>query len=751
MENSMDPDAIKTTEEVTSAIASRVHGLFDIAKSARIHQEVIWKDNLQNFNGEYSPTTTFRKGGSEVFVNITQMKTMAAYSRIMAVMMPPSGFPWSIGPTPHPDLIKLGITPRAAQASLEISPEAKQMLSAAKGASDGMRNRIKDDLVETRWEEKFSRGALDLVTFGTMIFKGPMAAPPKPSIWMLKPDSVVDRLKGLFGLQLREKFQLVPDPANAYQPDLEWVSPFEFYPDPAAYAIEDAMWAIHRHAINKNQFQKLSENDDFNADEIDECLNAIPDGNWSAETWESNVDIINRRNASATMNHKYVVLEYWGFLSGKELQVAGQTIKDSDLNKMHLANVWVCGNHPIKVSISNRATGKLPFYVIPYEKVPYRIWGRGVPEKMADPQGIINAASRALVENMGITAGPQVVVDMNRIVDGTKVDEIIPWGIWPVKNMEGSSTPPVQFIDVPSKLNELKIVIDIFRNFVQEVTSMPDMASGFAGNEQHNRTSSGMAMLFGAADSYTRGVVFNIDNHLTKPMIRALYDWEMQYSPDISIKGDMQVDASGVQGLMNKEAVGQKMAEVLANIGQIPGGSSRVNMGEVLTEIFRSYDLMNEAMVYTEEEAAKIDAANKAQEVQQQAQLSQVQNLAKPKAETTRNDAILQALEKTLPGDPIYPIMYSKMLEGYGELDPMSLAALNMMKARSVLENRQFADAQELATIQQDIEMEAKLQGGQPNGPPQPGPSGPPEPGPSAPQGPLPQGSPSMAPDMAPQ
>ncbi len=702
-----EPDELEIEGSVTSSLARNVQDKFMIAKSLRVLQEVVWKEALQNFNGSYGTDVTFRDGASSVFINITQMKTMAAYSRIMAVMMPPSGYPWSIKPTPHPDLIRMGMKHEAAMASPEISPEMKEVLSMAKAACDGMQNRIKDNLVETRWEEKFSRGVLDMVAFGTTIFKGPMAAPARPKKWVLvdQKETFSDKLKGIIGIhQKQQKYELVADSEDETRADLEWVSPFEFYPDPAAYTINDAMWVIHRHVFNKAQMVELAEGD-FDAEEINLTLNELQDGNWSAEPWESGVDIINRRSAAMQMGKRYIVFEFWGYLSGRELRTAGQEIADSDLNKMHLSNVWVCGNHCIKITVSNRAGGRIPFFVVPYEKVPYKIWGRGVPEKMADPQAIINASSRAMVENMGIAAAPQLVVDVNRLVDGTKYDQIIPWGIWPIKNMEGASQEPVQFKVVPSIMGDLKLIQDIFRNFVQEVTSMPDMASGFAGNGQHNRTSSGMSMLFGAADSYTRGVIFNIDNDLTKPMIRALYDWEMQYSLDQSIKGDMQVDAGGVTGLMSKEMTTQRIAELIAAVGQIPGGADYINMKEVLKEIFRAMDVINDDIIYTDEEVAKIRAQNQQQQTQQAAQVAQAQNLPKPKAETTPADMMMQVLDKTVPTDPIYPIIYAKWLSMINQLDPQSQAALDMMKNKNVVENKAFINQQEAATLQQDIAM----------------------------------------------
>jgi hypothetical protein len=289
-------------------------------------------------------------------------------------------------------------------------------------------------------------------------------------------------------------------------------------------------------------------------------------------------------------------------------------------------------------------------------------------------------------------------------------------------------------------MGDLKLIQDIFRNFVQEVTSMPDMASGFAGNGQHNRTAGGMSMLFGAADSYTRGVVFNIDNDLTKPMIRALYDWEMQYNPDMTIKGDMQVDAGGVTGLMNKEMATQKIAEVFAALGQIPGSVDYINMAEVAKEIFRGLDIVNDNIVYSDEEVQKIRAQNQQQQVQQAEKMAQVQNVPKPKAETTPPDMMMQVLEKTIPTDPIYPIIFEKWLAMINQLDPQSIAALDMMKHKNVLENKAFADQQELAVLQQDIEMASQINASNPQGgqaPQEPEPEPPPQEPPTTPAPPM--------------
>jgi hypothetical protein len=1006
----------------TTELAGIIQSKFQISRGLRSQQELLWIESLQSFNGEYAPSISFREGASSVFVNITQMKSMAAYARTMAILAGPQGFPYAIKPTPHPVLLKTNTSEAAAMADPTAPEEFKQALSVARTAADGMKNRIDDDLAACQWEEKLSRGALDCVVLGSACFKGPVGLPSRAKKWVLKDQKVgiLDQMKNRLGLAKVEmqKYELVENPEDEYRATMEWVSPFELYQDPGGYVVEDCMWLIHRHVMNKAQVVDLATGAGFDPEEIRTALRLNPDGNWTAEPWEGSVNIINRNTSNNHLSKRYVVFEFWGYLSGKELDQAGAEVAEADYDKMHLANIWVLGNNCIKVAISGDQSKRIPFYIIPYEKVPYKLWGRGIPEKMADPQAIINGASRAMVENMGMCvtgdtvvyrhqrpgckkqrkygsrdlvevtinelwrqkntprgglrqnvirsmneetgeffgnrivdifcngekavykittkngytikatdnhlfmgdggrwrelgafvvgesimvngtesepdgfcvdcgavlsnktalrckscaakvstwnvgqanaamsnmdvlatsararklvqdqkkdscelcgeskrlhihhidgnplngdssnlktlcpkchrqthgkqnsvgdavlhvyrdfdeiesieyvgvemvydlsmtspshnfvangfvvhncSGPQLIVDVNRLVPGTKYDSIQPWGIWPVKNMEGSSQVPVQFATIPSMLGELKTIQDIFRNFVQEVTSMPDMASGFAGNGQHNRTMGGMSMLFGAADSYTRTVIFNFDNYLIKPMVRAYFDWEMQYNPDKTIKGDMQISASGVSGVMAKELTSQRLAELLQAVGQIPGGADYINMPELMKEVFRSMDIINDSVVMSDTEVAQKRKQSQEQQVQQQGQIAQAQNLPKPKAETTPNDMLLQMLEKTDPTSTVYPIMYAKMLEAINQLDPQSEAALNMMKTKNVMENEAFANEQQLKQMQQDIELSSKMaslnQGGgmlpgdvhapMPPQAPMPTPSAPPEP-----------------------
>lgn len=649
----------------TSDLARLIHQRFISVKNLRTIQEQRWIESKMQFDGLSHATGDDNPNGSGIFLNFTQMKCMSAYSQIMTTMCGPNGYPWSIKPTPEPTLVSLGITDtKEAERNPMIPPDIKQGIIKANIACDNMRVRIADDLIEANWNEKFSRAVLDLVISGTAIIKGPFASAKKKNKWA-KANSVFDMTQ-----------------EEDVRADIAVVSPYEFYPDPAAFEISDAMWAIHRHVLNQAQLLQLATQDDFDEKEIMKVVEAHPKGNWSAEPWESRVFSLNKNNNQMNHYDRYIAYEHWGWMKPDDLRNAGFPIEDRKDNQPVMACIWSIGNYCIKISISGLDNPSLPFMVCPYERVLYSIWGRSLPEKMRDPQEIVNASARAMVDNMGIAAGPQVIYDTSRMVNGFKFDGLKPWGVWSVKSMEGMSQPPVQFVQTPSILGELKLLQDNFKLFIQEVTSMPDMTQGFAGTAsgQHNRTASGMSMLFNAANSYIRGIVFNIDNFVTKPLVRRIYDWNMQYSSNESMKGDFSIAAGGVQELVNTESKLSNMQE-LAQIMMDPDYKPYINKPAILKEWIRIHGFNGSEIVNSDEEAARIiDLMNK-----QQSEVAQ-QSAPKVRSETPRPDALLQILTNTEPNSPAYPAIYELVMMSQDAMTPAMQEAIEHMKETSVTE-----------------------------------------------------------------
>ena len=527
-----------------------------------------------------------------------------------------------------------------------------------------------------------------------MVVKGPFSSGIKKESWSLeveKDDSIKNTFISMFKEpEVTQKYVLKPKDEDPI-PDFDIISPFEFYPDPSAFTIEDCMWAIHRRVLNKSQLMDLSKVDGFDAEEIYKVIENNPKGNWTAEVWESRVYALNQRQTPLIRGDRYVALEYWGYLSAKELEAANVEIpKNMKKWEQFMCCVWTVGNHCIKIAISSMEKPYIPFLVCPYEKVLYNIWGRGVPEKMRDPQDIVNAAARAMVDNMGIAAGPQVIYDTSRMVNGFKFEGIKPWGVWPLKTLEGITAPPVTFVPVPSILGDLKALQDNFKVFIQEVTSMPDMTSGFSNSAsgQHNRTAGGMSMLFNAATTYIKGVIFNLDNYITKPMIRRMYDWNMQFSSDLLIKGDFNVDAGGVQRIISNENKMANMQELL-QLMQDKSYQPYINKEAMLKEWVRIRGFDASDIINSDSQAQQ----NIQNQMEQEAAQAQMNNVPAMRAEIPRPDALLEILQKTDKNSPAYPGILEQALLAQDAMSDSLAAAIDVMKTNTFGEAQQKTES----------------------------------------------------------
>jgi hypothetical protein len=79
-----------------------------------------------------------------------------------------------------------------------------------------------------------------------------------------------------------------------------------------------------------------------------------------------------------------------------------------------------------------------------------------------------------------------------------------------------------------------------------------------------------MSMLMNNAGKSIKQVVGNIDLDITRPLIERLYYYNMRYSQDPELKGDLRVVARGVNVLVAKEEAQVRMNEVLNIVATNP-------------------------------------------------------------------------------------------------------------------------------------------------------------------------------------
>jgi hypothetical protein len=191
---------------------------------------------------------------------------------------------------------------------------------------------------------------------------------------------------------------------------------------------------------------------------------------------------------------------------------------------------------------------------------------------------MVNATARALANNMGISSGPQVGINVSRLPAGEEITELYPWKIWQFMSSEISdNTQPVSFFQPNSNAGELLTVFEKFSARADEDTMIPRYMTG-ESTPGAGRTSSGLSMLISNAGKGIKQVISNIDQNIIVPAIERLYQDNLRYSKDPDLIGDVSVLAKGATSLVIKEAEAIRRNEFLQLVLSSPVAQNVVGM-----------------------------------------------------------------------------------------------------------------------------------------------------------------------------
>lgn len=604
-------------------LGPRLQSLFREYKDARNDVEYEWLSNFRQFLGQYDPDTLAKLTGSrsKIFVGLTRTKVMAAFSRLVDLLFQPGQDFFGIEPTPIPELdpIEMAeIVKMATQEVMKVSGamaptqvmdiinERKDELTdemreevrrRAKLASQEMTLQIRDQLVEANAEQKLKEAILEACIFGTGCVKGGTVRIERTKSWK----RVLANGAQAHALMIKE----------AIKPDIESVSIFDIYPDPYATSNTDLHGLFRRHVLTRRQFRELRDRDGFDGDAIVQILNDSPRGNHVEEDHER----IRREVANIKLvtgpNNRFEVLEYWGSINGQDLLDAGVELpEDSDENDEYDANVWISGGRVIRATLNPIPDGRIPYNCFPYERNPHQFWGTGVPKMMRDSQQMMNAGTRIFIDNMALASGPMVEVNTDFLEAGEDPRDLHPWKVF-LRSGGDPTAPAVRFNQPTANANGLTNIIEMFRRFADETTSLPSYTHGDQA-QSLNKTATGMSILMGNANVALKSTLKNVDDFLIVPLISSLYQWNMEWSDNEKAKGDLKIVARGSTSLIQREVRSQRLLQFLSLISN-PMDIAIVKRKELLTEIAKSMDINPDEVLKTERELL-----NEAQAQQQQ-------------------------------------------------------------------------------------------------------------------------------------
>ena len=607
IENSDDPKS--------GSIVQLVEQRFKKAEDARYVDEQRWMSAYRNYRGLYSADVKFTEAErSRVFVKVTKTKTLAAYGQIVDVLFGNNNFPLTVSPTRLPEGVaetvsletdpnnqkmsdKLQetfskpeplITPdtvlqpgetlnslrdrlgpiekkldTVADILVEGPPSSPTSVSfhPAMIAAKKMEKKIHDQLDESNANKQLRLAAFELALFGTGIMKGPLAINKEYPNW----DD-----EGNY------------DPVVKTVPSTNYVSVWNFYPDPDAANMDEAEYCLERHKMSRSQMRALKKRPFFRSNAIN---NAIELGeSYEKKWWEQEME----DDAQQSSAERYNVQEFWGYVDTDVLKDhkidIPKELKDHDEVSV---NIWICNGQVLRLVMNPFKPAVIPYYAVPYEINPYSFFGVGIAENMDDTQTLMNGFMRMAVDNAVLSGNLLIEVDETNLVPGQDMS------VYPGKVFRRQGGAPGQGIfgtKFPNVAQENMQLFDKARVLADESTGFPSFAHGQTGVSGVGRTASGISMLMGAANGSIRTVVKNVDDYLLAPLGKAFFSFNMQFDFDAEIRGDLEVKASGTESLMANEVRSQRLMQFLGVV-QNPILAPFAKMDFIIREIAKSMDL----------------------------------------------------------------------------------------------------------------------------------------------------------------
>lgn len=557
-----------------TSLSSYIQSCWNAARDAKIHITERLLDCLRRRNGEYDPEKLAdieMTGGCTIFMTLTDEKCNAAEAWLQDILMPPGDKPWKTSPTPIPTISpedEESIVGRVAMESMlrlrmgeavtvdEVKERAEEIrkevldrvVNEAKEMSDGAEIAIEDKLVEGGFYSALEDVISDIVTYPSGILKGPIFRKKTKNSWK----------KGSDG-----KFR--PVPSEVLVEEYERKSPFDIFPGPSSCDVNDGD-LIDINWLTEHNLVSLKKVEGYDIEAINKVLemdHSVID-EYMYPSFQQKSILEDRPREYDDPNGKIPAIQFWGKIRGSILIEHGFDSKKIDEESMYECEVWQIGPYTIRASLNDD-----PFLRRPYSKTSFRrkvgsFWGRSVPEIIKDSQDVCNSSARAIVNNLSIASGPQAVVDISQIPPGESISDMYPWKIWQVNGEKAiNGRDAIKFFQPGSNIQELILVYRHFSEEADNKSGIPKYVYGSGGSSGALSTATGMTVMMNNAAKGLKKVVFNIDRDIIVTTVTRQYDSLMAYGEDESIKGDINIVATGSTSLIVKEQRQIRLNEAL--------------------------------------------------------------------------------------------------------------------------------------------------------------------------------------------
>lgn len=506
-------------------------------------------------------------GRSVVFLNITAPYVDAAGARVSDMLLPTDDRAWIIKPTPIPRLSPFDLAEIGGEDGIEA------VIEQAKESADEMQSEIDDCLVESNWHGEVRVVIEDSARIGSGVLKGPY--PVKRTTRLVR----------------RENGSVASVSVTEIKPGSRRIDPWDFYPDGSCgESVHNGSYTWEREYLSSRQVADMVGMPGYDKAAI---LAALKEGPKTASEAPQPAD-----GRTVRSRDQFELWIFYGTCDADDLQTVGVSVEDETPKASAMA--VLLNDRLIKCTLNVLDSGRFPYDVLAWQRRSGLPWGTGVSRKIRTVQRILNGALRAMMDNSGLTVGPQIVIG-NGITPADSKWAITGRKLWRAE--EGvTDVRGAFFAFVPPSIQvEMMNIIEWAMRRAEDATGMPAMLQGIRGDAPE--TLGGMQMQNNNASSVLRRLAKRFDDYVTEPHITRYYEWMMQHSEREEIKGDFQIDVRASSALVERDAQ-QQFLLTLLSVAKDP--AYEVDPAKLMSELLKGqrydpkrirYDLEKLAML----------------------------------------------------------------------------------------------------------------------------------------------------------
>jgi len=411
---------------------------------------------------------------------------------------------------------------------------------------------------------------------------------------------------------------------------------------------------------------------------------------------------------------KMVMYEYWG---------------NYDINDDGIAEPIVCawvGSTVIRLELNPYPDKKPPFIIVPFNKIPFEIYGESNADLISDNQKIKTAITRGIIDNMNQSNNGMIGIKKGALDPGNR--EKFMKG----KPFEFNGSPndfwQGSFNNIPGSAFDM---LALMNNEIESITGIKSFSGGITGSSLGG-TATGARGALDATSTRRLNIVRNIAENLVKPLMRKWMAYNSEFLEESEVvritneefvevrrddlAGKIDIDIT-VSTQEDNAARAQELGFLLQTLGSaLPFDMTRMIMAEI-AKLSKLPTLEKSILEYKQEPDP---IQQKMQELQLAKLEAEIQRLkadamhkiaSSQENEADREEKMAQAQLKRAQArkaESEADIVDLNFMKADEQIDEQNAVEKELMKFEMEMERKQFDALQQLRVINEQVKAKDK-------------------------------------------